>query len=204
MPVPTRAAATPMAIAQPNCATSGIGTAGRSGIASESVPSPVHCPRPMKMSVPMPAERRPGTSTTLIIGPAMPITSMSRKAPTTGEPSSVLTAAKEPAAPTTATACSGLPRRLTASTARPPPSAISGASGPRTTPRPRPASAARTMPGSSTGFGRPGWKPPAGEWPPVPGRKRIASPVNRPAIASTGTGHHAGMDPKPRAPGRSS
>ena len=43
MPVPTRAAATPMAIAQPNCATSGTGTAGRSGIASESVPSPVHC-----------------------------------------------------------------------------------------------------------------------------------------------------------------
>ena len=52
----------------------------------------------------MPAASRPGRNTTPIIGPAIPATSISRKAPTIGEPSRVLMAAKLPAAPMTTVA----------------------------------------------------------------------------------------------------
>ena len=62
---------------------------------------------------------------------------MSRNAPTIGEPSSVLIAAKLPAAPITTTAVWRGVRlsRCIASTPSPLPIAISGASGPSTTPR---------------------------------------------------------------------
>ena len=54
-----------------------------------------------------PAASRPGTSTTPSIGPPSPAASISRNAPTSGEPRSVLIAAKLPAAPITATAFAG-------------------------------------------------------------------------------------------------
>ena len=53
------------------------------------------------MSEPTPAASRPGTSTTPSIAPPSPATSISRNAPTMGDPSSVLIAAKLPAAPIT-------------------------------------------------------------------------------------------------------
>ena len=68
-----------------------------------------------------------------------------------GDPSSVLTAAKLPVAPSTLTAWSGTSRCLDSRVtrmARPPPIAISGISGPSTAPKTRVASAARMTPGS--------------------------------------------------------
>ena len=102
---------------------------------------------------PTPAARRPGTSTISIIGPPRPAISMSRKAPTRGEPKSVAMAAKLPAAPITKAAIGGASRltRWTASTPSPLPMAIRGASGPSTTPRLRVANAAAMMPKSSMG-----------------------------------------------------
>ena len=90
-----------------------------------------------------------------------------------GEPSSVLMAAKLPAAAMTVAAMGGASReaRWTASTPSPPPMAISGASGPRTTPSARVATEARMMPGRSTGGGAPPvLNPSAGSCPDVPGR----------------------------------
>ena len=52
------AAASPMASAQANWATSGRANGGRSGSARENVPSPVHESRPMKTSVPMPERQQ--------------------------------------------------------------------------------------------------------------------------------------------------
>ena len=127
----------------------------------------------MKMSEPTPAASSPGTSTTPSIGPPSPAASMSRNAPTRGEPRSVLIAAKLPAAPITAIACAGASflTRRTARTPRPLPIAISGASGPSTTPKHRVAREANTMPGSSIGStGPPVLNPSAGLWPALPGR----------------------------------
>ena len=173
MALPTTAAATPMTSAQPNWARSGWANGGTSGNDREKVPSPVQESRPMKISDPTPAATRPGTSTSPSVGPPSPEASISRNAPSRGDPSSVLTAAKLPAAATTAVAWSGTSRlaRRTANAARPAPSAISGASGPSTAPRLRVASAAIAMPGSSIGDGTPpALNPSAGEWPPRPGR----------------------------------
>ena len=105
--------------------------------------------------------------------PPIPLASMSRNAPTSGEPRSVLIAAKLPAAPITVTAVSGASRfsSRTASTPIPLPTAISGASGPSTTPRLSVANDARMTPGSSIGStGPPATNPSAGLCPPVPGR----------------------------------
>ena len=120
---------------------------------SENVPNPVRLLRPTKINEPMPAARRPGTSTISIITPPNPIISMSRKAPTRGEPRSVAIAAKLPAAPMTRAAWGGESRltRCTAKTPRPLPIAINGASGPSTTPRLSVANAAATMPNRSIG-----------------------------------------------------
>ncbi len=96
----------------------------------------------------------------------MPAASMSRNAPTIGEPRSVEIAAKLPATPTTTAAIGGASFliRWTASTPRPLPIAMSGASGPSTTPRLSVANAARMIPGSSIGGIAPAaWKPSAGE-----------------------------------------
>ena len=85
---------------------------------------------------------------------------MIRKAPSTGEPSSVLIAAKLPADAMIVTAIGGASffTRCTVNAARPPPMAISGASGPRTAPRLSVVNAARMTPGSSRSTGGP---PPA-------------------------------------------
>ena len=117
MAVPTNAATTPMASAQPNMATVGWLNTGSPGMASENVPRPVRLSRPMKIRVPMPAARSPGTSTRPSRGPPRPAASISRKAPTNGEPSRVLIAAKLPAAAMTVAAMGGASRaaRLTAS-----------------------------------------------------------------------------------------
>ena len=115
-------------------------------------------------------------------------------APISGEPKMKEIAAKLPAAATTARTWSGASRRSrrTARMPSPEPSAMSGASGPSTTPRPMVASAASTTPGSSTGCVTPVFSPSEGLWPPMPGRRTIASAVTTPARARTGSGHQAG------------
>jgi hypothetical protein len=119
-----------------------------------------------------------------------------RNAPSTGEPSNVLTAAKLPAEAriVTAIGAASFLARRTASAPNPAPIAINGASGPRTAPRLSAAIAARAMPGRSrpTGAPPPAWNPKAGEWPPFPGRWRMARAVSRPDNSSHGTGHQAG------------
>ena len=176
-------------------------------MASENVPSPVQSSRPMKINDPTPAASSPGSSTRPSVGPPSPEASISRNAPSSGEPSSVLTAAKLPAAARTRRACCGASRlaRRTATIASPPPRAIRGASGPSTAPRPRVASAAKKMPGSSIGFAgpAPALKPSAGEWPPLPGRYRRASATSTPHNASMGSGHHMGSAVNPNPSGRS-
>ena len=150
MAPPTTTAARPMAIAHPNSAPSGWLKGGRLGTASEKVPWPVHASNPMKISEPIPAATRPGTSTSPSIGPPSPDASITKKAPVSGEPRRVLTAAKLPEAPTTPMACAGASRlaRRMAPAASPPPRAIRGASGPMTAPKARPARAASATPGS--------------------------------------------------------
>jgi hypothetical protein len=142
--------------------------------ASEKVPSPVQAFIPTKTSAPMPEASRPGSATRLRAAPAMPAASMMRKAPSSGEPSSVLTAAKLPADAMIVTAIGGasLFARRTVRAARPPPIAMRGASGPSTAPRLSVASEASTMPGRSRLPDGPpaALKPRAGEWPAVPGR----------------------------------
>ena len=138
------------------------------------------------------------------MGPPMPDASISRNAAGSGEPNSVLMAAKLPAAPITRLAWAGASRlaSCTASTPRPPPIAISGASGPSTTPRLSVANAASAMPGRSIGCTMPPvFSPSAGEWPPVPGRYRSVAPTASPLSASSGSGHHRGRVSKPRSPG---
>ena len=180
--------------------------AGSPGIAKLNVPSPVSESSPRKISVPMPAASRPGTSTRPSIGPPRPDASSSRNAPISGEPSSELIAAKLPVAAITAAAVGGASRDAsrTASTPSPLPIRISGASGPRTAPRASVARAAKKMPGSSTGgTGPDALKPSAGECPPMPGRCRIASATSRPDSASSGSGHHTGAESNPSVFGRS-
>lgn len=165
MPAPAAAAARPTATAQPNSAISGRAKCGRCGKASENVPNPVQLSRPVNISAPTPDASRPGSSTSSSVAPPMPLASMSRKAPTSGFPSSVLIAAKLPAAATTTAARDVSPFAAwrTAQAARPAPMAISGASGPRTAPKPSVASAARVIPAKSAAGGTPaGLNPSAG------------------------------------------
>ena len=98
------AAARPITIAQPNSSRLGRATCGRPGRASENVPSPVQWPRPVNTRAPTPAASRPGSSTSSSVALLRPAASISRNAPTSGEPSSVLMAAKLPAALSTTTA----------------------------------------------------------------------------------------------------
>ena len=174
IPDPIGTAIIPIASAHRNSAPVGDPTWGRPGIASENVPSPVQASRPMNTSEPTPAASSPGTSTSSSMAPPSPEASISRNAPSSGEPSSVLMAAKLPAAATTVAVLGGASRltRRTARTPSPPPRAIRGASGPSTTPRLKVANAASTMPGSSTGAGgpSPALNPSAGEWPPCAGQ----------------------------------
>jgi hypothetical protein len=122
----------------------------------------------------MPEASKPGSATRLSVRPPTPATSMIRKAPSMGEPSSVLIAAKLPADAMIIRAIGGASflASRTVSAASPPPMAIKGASGPSTAPRLSVVSAARTMPGSSRPVAGPppATKPNAGEWPALPGR----------------------------------
>ncbi len=191
-------------MAHRNMAPVGWLNGGSPGMAREKLPNPVNESRPMKMRVPMPAASRPGTSTRPRRGPPRPDASISRNAPTMGEPSRALMAAKLPAEAMTTAAVGGASRltRCTASAPRPPPMAINGASGPRTTPRLRVASEARTTPGSSTAVGAPpALNPSAGLWPDVPGRYWMVAPTSTPAMARRGSGHHTGVPLKPSSLG---
>ena len=154
---PRNAAPTPNTIAHRNIAPVGWPKGGSPEIASENVPKPVRESRPTKTSIPIPAASSPGTSTSPSIGPPMPDASRSRNAPSNGEPSSELMAAKLPAAAMTVVAVGGASRaaRRTASTPSPLPMRISGASGPRTTPKLNVPSEASRMPGRSIGRRRP-------------------------------------------------
>ena len=147
---------------------------GMSGIESENLPNPVRLSRPMKMSAPIPAASRPGTSTTPIIAPPIPEASINRNAPASGDPPMrVLIAAKLAAAATINTPCFGASflMKCIASTPSPLPIAISGASGPSTAPRLSVANEAMMMPGRSIGLTAPAaLNPSAGSWPAVPGR----------------------------------
>ena len=155
----------------------------------------------------MPEASSPGSATRLSVIPPMPAASMIRKAPSTGEPSRVLIAAKLPAEAMMVRAIGGASffARCTVSAARPPPMAIRGASGPSTAPRLSVVSAASTIPGSSlsTGGPPPVWNPNAGEWPPLPGRYRMVKPVSTPQSTNQGTGHQAGTPPEKMSAGRS-
>ena len=176
--------------------------------ASEKVPSPVQWSSPTNTRAPVPEANRPGSATRLRVAPLTPATSMIRKAPSSGDPSKVLIAAKLPAEAMMVSAIGGASRfsRRTVRAANPPPMAISGASGPRTAPRASVTSAANTMPGSSRSTGAPPsvWNPKAGECPPLPGKKRIVIPTSSPHNATTGTGHHAGTWSPKRSCGQSS
>jgi hypothetical protein len=149
-----------MTSAHPIVANVGGTPGGTDGSASEKVPRPVHLSRPTKTSAPMPEASRPGSATRLSAAPPIPATSMIRNAPSTGEPRSVLIAAKLPAEAMIVRAVGGASflARLTASAPSPPPMAINGASGPRTAPRLSVVSAASAMSGSSRRMGGP---PPA-------------------------------------------
>nr|BFE73214.1 hypothetical protein GCM10020092_065150 [Actinoplanes digitatis] len=195
-----------MTMAHPNSLTVGATTVGRSGIASENWPNPVSSSSPVKISAPMPAPSSPGTSTSDAVAPPRPDASISRNAPDSGEPSSVLMAAKLPVAATAAPACAGRSRRArcAARYASPPPSATSGPSGPTTAPRPMPAVAAIAIPGRARGSGSPpGWNPSTGDSPPRPGRYRTVSPTIVPAATSGTTGHQSGVSANPSPCGRS-
>ena len=104
----------------------------------------------------MPDASRPGNATRLSVMPPIPAASMIRNAPSTGEPSSVLIAAKLPADAMTVMAIGGASflARRTVSAPSPPPIAMRGASGPSTAPRLSVVSAARAMAGSSRPVGR--------------------------------------------------
>ena len=86
-----------MTSAQARVANVGGTAGGTDGSASEKVPRPVQLSRPTKTSAPMPEASRPGSATRLSVMPPIPATSMIRNAPSTGEPSRVLIAAKLPA-----------------------------------------------------------------------------------------------------------
>src|ERR1700679_4024955 len=110
MAMPTKAAAMPMTMAQPNSATSGGENFGRSGMDKENAPRPVQAFKPSKMRKPMPAARSPGTRMSPMTGPPNPEASMSRKAPRMGDPNNVLMAAKLPAAAMTMDVAGGASR----------------------------------------------------------------------------------------------
>ena len=188
-------------------ATVGFTAGGTVGSASEKVPSPVQLSRPTKTSAPMPEASSPGSATRLSVAPLTPATSMIRNAARSGEPKSVLMAAKLPAEAMMVSAIGGASLLIsrTVSAASPPPMAISGASGPRTAPRLSVASEARMTPGRSRSTGRPPsvWNPKAGECPQLPGRWRMVNPVRSPHSATKGTGHHAGTWFVNRSCGRS-
>jgi len=80
----------------------GLLKCGSPGMAREKVPSPVQASRPMKISVPIPAASRPGSSTSPSIGPPSPDASINRNAPRRGLPSRVLIEAKLPEEASTA------------------------------------------------------------------------------------------------------
>ncbi len=193
--VPPTAATSPKTSAQANIEPVGCWNGGSPGMASEKVPNPLNESSPTKMRVPTPAASNPGTRTRPSIGPPRPVASSRMNAPRMGEPNRVLMAAKLPAAAMTVAAVGGASRRArrTAITPRIPPMRMSGASGPRTAPRLKVAREATTTPGRSTISGVPPvWNPSAGEWPPVPGRYRMAEATTNPATANGTSGHHTG------------
>ena len=189
----------PTTSAQASVATVGSTSGGTTVSASEKVPKPVQASSPTKISDPIPDASRPGRATRLSVTPLTPAASMIRNAPSSGEPSSVLIAAKLPADAMMVTAIGGASffTDRTARAPRPPPIAINGASGPRTAPRLSVVSAARMTLISSGPLGGPPpvLKPKAGEWPAFPGRYWIVSAVSRPQSTSQGIGHQAGGGP---------
>ena len=150
---PSNAPPAPATTAQAMVATVGSTAGGTEVRAREKLPRPVQLSSPTKTSAPMPEASSPGRATRLSVAPPIPAASMIRKAPSTGEPSSVLIAAKLPAEASTVTAIGGASffARCTASAPSPPPMAMSGASGPRTAPRLSVVSAARATAGQLTG-----------------------------------------------------
>ena len=189
-----------MASAQTRVANVG-GTAGGTDVsASEKLPRPVQLSRPTKTNAPIPEASRPGSATRLSVIPLTPATSMIKNAPSTGEPSSVLIAAKLPAdVIISAIGGASFFARLTVSAARPPPIAISGAS---------PEHGAEAQCGqrcegdawelACSGRASAGLKAKCGRMPPLPGRYRMTKAVNRPHNTNQGTGHHAGA-PLPKS-----
>ena len=164
---PRQAAAMPRGTAQASVATVGVTSGGTVVSAREKSPRPVQLSSPTNTIAPTPAASRPGRTTRLSLAPAIPAASMIRNAPSRGEPSSVLIAAKLPADAMMVTAIGGASflSRCTTSAARPPPIAISGASGPSTAPSASVVNEARTIAGSSrsTGGPPPVTNPKAGE-----------------------------------------
>ena len=187
--------------------TSGRAKSGSCRSSSEIalVFTPVHEPRPISISVPIPAASRPGIRMSGSRRPASPAASISSTAAISGEPNRNEIAAKVPQAATIACRSGGASARIRriAKKPRPPPSAIRGASGPTTAPSPIPAIAASMTPGRSIGWVGAALSPFAGMCPPRPGRRAIAKATTTPANASHGNDHHSGVWSKPSASGRS-
>ncbi len=170
------AAARPITMVQPICASVGWENGARCNGTSEYalVLSPVQSPMPTNTSDPIPAAIRPGSTISGSVAPPRPAASITRIAATSGEPKIAEIAAKAPAAPMTTSSWGGASflASCTVNSATPPPNAMSGASGPSTSPRPIVANAASTTPGSMLGSVVPIWRPFAGMWPPPPGGAR--------------------------------
>ena len=179
--VPRTAAARPIPIAQTNSPTVGVVNVGMSGTDSENVPNPVELVEADEDEGAYSGREQTWNQHDPQHRPTHPDASMSRNAPASGEPRSVLIAAKLAAAAITMTACWGHPSSGAVWRGHPCPLpiAMSGASGPRTTPRLRVAKDAMMMPGRSIGRTGPVvLNPSAGSWPAVPGRCWIVSPTS--------------------------
>ena len=169
-----RRRAIPIAMAHRNSATVGVPNVGMSGTASEKVPKPVRLSRPTKISEPMPAASRPGTSITPSMGPPSPATSISRNAAGQRRPEQ---RADRGEAAGGADHGDGLSRRVPlqqvdrqhAEPAADRDQRRLGAQ--HGAQRQRRERGERSMPGSSPGSVAPdALNPSAGSWPPVPGR----------------------------------
>jgi hypothetical protein len=125
MPVPRKAATTPIASAQRNSAALGSRKVGRCWIASENVPSPLHEPRPRKISDPIPAATSPGSSTSSSMAPRLRVARAAKKTP--GGSAGV--GAPAPALNRSAGECPPVPGRYRIASAVSSPESTSGGTG---------------------------------------------------------------------------
>ena len=164
---------------------------------SEKVPRPVHLPEADEDQKTDAGGHRLGREDEAgSIGPLIADASISRNAPSNGEPSSALIAAKLPVGDhrCSCSACRLPGLVVPPRPASPPPIAIKGASGPSTMPPARPTTAASATPGTADGRG--------GAWTDETGQRRV--PAASRQVPDHGADDEAGQDercgPPPGAP----